>query len=199
MIHQMRVPWVCGVVLLLGFVVSCPAQADIVFSIAKVTPGPINKGTDAVFEVLGRTSVGTQSFSWIAFDVVLSRSDGVGGVFTTHTNNIGGFGWSVEEVGTKALFEGQSISGFNSLGTADRAIGTITLSTVDPSVLEGGYSVSLSIFSADDGNATVPTSFAGPLAYSITSVPEPSTVILLSAISLGVAGGRFRRWFSRSR
>lgn len=177
-------------------------RGDVVFSVAKTTPGPIGKGDSATFEVAARTVSGVQSFSFVGFNVKLSRADGAGGVFSTFSNYIGGLGWVIEEGKTTALYDGASGNGIASFNPSNTVIGSITLVTDAVVVDEGEYTIELlktDVVDTTSGYQVIPSTAAGPLAYSITSVPEPSTVILLSAISLGVAGGRFRRWFSRSR
>ena len=180
------------------FLLPQQSYGDVVFSISKVTPNPISKGSSAVFEVLARTNSGMQNFAFITLDLSLSRSDGVGGVFTTFSNYIKGPGWFLEN-NTKAIYDGVSGNGISSLSTSATAIGSITLSAADAIVLPGEYSMSISNINMDDGVSVIVTSAEGPLSYSITSVPEPSTVLLVSTISLGAVGARFRRWFSRSR
>ncbi len=180
----------------MGILLPQQSYGDVVFSVSKVTPNPISKGSSAVFEVLARTNSGTQNFAFITFDLSLSRSDGVGGAFTTFANYIKGPGWFLEN-NTKAIYDGVSGNGISSLSTSATAIGSITLSAADAIVLPGDYSMSLSNIHMDDGGSVIVTSAEGPLSYSITSVPEPSTLILLSAVSMGAVAFRSRGRFSR--
>lgn len=173
------------------------ALGDVVFSVSKVLPGPIYQGGSASFEVMARTNAGTQNFDFITFKVSLSRSDGVGGVFKSFSNYISGPGWAPEN-STLAYYDGLSGNGITSLGTSPTALGSITVSAEDAIVLPGEYSIS--IFEIHmEGGGLIATSPEGPTSYSIAVIPEPSTLVLISAISIGAAGVRFRRRFSRSR
>jgi len=169
------------------------AVAEVVFSVAKVTPGPINQGSSSVFEVVARTNSGTQNFSVVGFDIALSRSDGVGGVFTTYSNYIGGFGWVVDSTGTQGFYDGVSGNGITQFTTANTAIASITLSTSGAIVSPGDYSITLSKIHLDDGGAVIATSTEGPTSYTITAVPEPSAVFLVSVCAACGIGLRARR------
>ena len=194
----MIVRFLLTLVVPLVFCIPQVACAEVVFSVSKVSPGPISLGDSAVFEVLAKTKSGTQNFSIVGFDVGLSRLDGAGGVFTSYANYIGGTGWFIDSTGTLGLYDGASGNGITQLTTSDTAIASITLSTSNPTVLLGDYSVSLSNIYMDDGALVITTSAAEPTTYTITSVPEPSAMLLVSACAIAAVGVRFRRRFSPS-
>ncbi|MBM3965861.1 MAG: hypothetical protein FJ308_12480 [Planctomycetes bacterium] len=176
-------------VLLVLFLVCCSSQyvfGEVVFSVAKVTPAPINQGTSAIFEVVARTKSGTQNFSAVGFNIALSRSDGAGGVFTTTSNNIGGFGWYVDYLKspTEGFFDGVSGNGISQFTTTNTAIAAITVSTSGAVVSPGDYTLGLSEIHLDDGSTVITSSIEGPTSYSITAVPEPSAVLLASSCAV---------------
>lgn len=173
------------------------ANADIVVSVAPVNSGPIVEGTSAVFDIFARSTTGNQDFGFFAFDLIVSTpagaplTDARGGRFTNPaTNLLGGFGWSFNNNNPAiALFDGQSSATIPSFGSNNTRIGSITLAT--PGATLGNYLMDFrNVTALTSGFVTIPSSGLST-SFSITAVPEPSSMALLCVA--GVAAWSYRR------
>ena len=176
------------------------ANADIVVSVAPVNPGPIVEGTSAVFDIFARSTTGNQDFGFFGFDLVVSTpagaplTDGRGGRFVNPaTNLLGGFGWSFDNSNpAKAFFDGTSSATIPSIGSNNIKIATSTLAT--PGATLGNYLMDFRLVSVTRGLAdsfSAITSSGQSTSFSITAVPEPSSMALLCVA--GVAAWGYRR------
>jgi hypothetical protein len=173
------------------------ANADIVVSVAPVNPGPIVEGTSAVFDIFARSTTANEQFGFFAFDLVVSTPAGValtdsrGGRFTNPaTNLLGGFGWSFNNNNPAiALFDGQSSATIPGFGSNNTKIGTITLAT--PGATLGNYLMDFrNVVALTSGFVTIASS-GQSTSFTITAVPEPSSMALLCVA--GVAAWGYRR------
>lgn len=177
--------------------VSARAEADILLSAAPTTAGPIVTGNSVVFDIFARSTTGNQPFALFGFDLVLTTpagtplTDARGGRLTNPaTNLLGGIGWlNLQDVArnpAQALFDAQSGGAILSFTDTNVRIATITLAT--PGATPGNYLMDfrnvVTLTSAFQNIAGTGT----PLSYSITAVPEPSSMALLCiASALGYA------------
>ncbi len=168
--------------------ISAKAHSGLVFSIDQI---PMI-GTPAVFQVLVLSDVPNQSLTGVDFTISLSSPGGAGGTFVSGTNSLliqGGY-FPGSFPGTSATFSSAPSTVFT-IGTSNTILSTVTLGTNFPAVLQGTYSVSLSGLDAVDSTSTkIPSSAQGPFSYQV-AVPEPSSVVLMSILCLGLYG--FRR------
>ena len=187
------------IVLLAAILASAPlrSHADILVSVAPVNPGTIVEGSNAVFEVFARSTTGNQPFGFFAFDLVVTTPGGTpltdarGGRFTNPaTNLLGGFGWQFSSTNPAiALFDGQSSGSIPSFGDTNTKVGTVTLATIGAT--PGNYLMDFrnatTLTSAFD---TIPTT-GSATSFTITAVPEPSSMALLCVT--GAAAWIYRR------
>ncbi|MCY3005352.1 MAG: PEP-CTERM sorting domain-containing protein [Planctomycetota bacterium] len=83
------------------------------------------------------------------------------------------------------------------LGTSDSLLARVVMTTVGSTV--GSYSMRLSELAAiDNGFNSISSSASGPLSYSITAVPEPSSM-LLAAIGVGAAAWKSRKRLQKNK
>jgi hypothetical protein len=166
-------------------------RADVIFSIAKTTPGDVLLGSTATFDVFARTDTGTQAFQVLTFDFVLDNTTGAGGELTNPTQNALGGGWAIIDPYT-ALYDGLSTGSFNSLTTTNAFVGQITVTAANPAALAGTYTMRLANVSVTPLSGSVNASAAAPLSYTISAVPEPGSMALVCVMGLGAAW-RYRR------
>lgn len=186
---------------------SSSASAGLIFSIAKTSPTgdvPPGSATAAVFGVFVRSDVPNQSFLGADFALAISSTTGAGGRYVAGTNDllvpgVGGFiGSPFTAPGSVAVSFSSAANTAVTLGTTDTLLATLTLSTAGADVLEGNYSMTLSGLDAiDSGFFQIATSAAGPVNYTITAVPEPTTVVSLGMatgiVGIGIARKKLRR------
>lgn len=177
--------------LLFSSAVASIGRADVIFSIAKTTPGDVLLGSTATFDVFARTDAGTQAFQVLTFDFVLDNTTGAGGQLTNPTENFLGGGWAIIDPYT-ALYDGLSTGTFNTLTTTDALLGRITVTAANPAAVIGNYTMRLANVSVTPLSGSVNASAAPPLSYSISAVPEPSSMALVCVLGLGAAW-RYRR------
>lgn len=196
------------------------SQAAISFSVQKATPGTIDLGSSAVFNVFVRSDTGTIAnlagidFFIDAADPGLSNNISAGGRFTAATSNffpagVGGFMAFKDSTAaanpltfSRQLFSANNGAGLTLTGT-DTLLATITLGTAAtpafpgiparPAATPGTYSLSLSNLAAIDPgfNALQVVGPAAPLRYEIVAVPEPSTMLLVLGGMCLVGARRF--------
>ena len=198
-------------VFLVALLASAPlrSHADILLSVAPVNSGPIVQGSTAVFEVFARSTTGNQPFSLFAFDLIVTTPAGValtdsrGGHFTSPaTNLLGGFGWQFSQTNPAiALFDGQSSGSISSFGDTNTKIGTVTLATAArpaaggfpalPAATPGNYLMDFrNVTTLTSGFQGIPGS-GSTTSFTITAVPEPSSMALLCVA--GAAAWVYRR------
>jgi hypothetical protein len=194
------------VLLLAFFSVASPkdCKADLVFSIVQSAPannaslaqGESNAGT---FDILIRSTVENQSFLGADFTLTLSRLDGRGGLFASGVNvlmpnssNPEGFIRGTFDNGPLGQVLYSTIANQPlTLGSSDTVLARVVMTTLGAEI--GNYSMSLSELAAiDNGFNGISSTSSGSLPYSITAVPEPSSM-LLTAIGVGSVAWRSRR------
>jgi len=184
--------YVLVLAILFGSTLSSVGRADVIFSIAKTTPGDILLGDSATFDVLARTNAGTQAFQVLTFDFLLDNTTGAGGELTTPTTNFLGGGWAIIDPYT-ALYDGLSTGSFNTLTTTDSILGRITVTAANPGALAGTYTMRLANVSVTPLSGSVNSSAAPPLSYTISAVPEPTSMALVGVVGVGALVGYRRR------
>lgn len=179
-------------------------EADLVFSIVQSTPtnnAPLVQGESnaGVFDILIRSTVTNQSFLGADFTLTLNRLDGKGGLFASGINvlmpnssNPEGFIRGTFDNGPLGQVLYSTIANQPlTLGSSDTVLARVVMTTVGADV--GNYSMSLSELAAiDNGFNGISSTSSGSLPYSITAVPEPSSM-LLAAIGVGSVAWRSRR------
>lgn len=196
----MRLAVACFLIFLSGWE---RAYADFVFNLSQATPGAISLGSSAVFNISIRSNSGTVNnlraldFFIDADDTLLEGDRTAGGFFSSGTSEFfpEGTGRYVLDFSVPRSFQvfsavaaaGQTITGENTL------LATITLDTSRSAA--GTYLMSLSQITVLDPNDN-PLAFVNsvPLSYTLTAVPEPSSVLLsLGAGSFALARRRWKR------
>lgn len=179
-------------------------KADLVFSIVQSNPtnnAPLVQGESnaGVFDILIRSTVANQSFLGADFTLTLNRLDGKGGLFASGINvlmpdsgNPAGFIRGTFDNGPLGQVRYSTIANqVLTLGSSDTVLARVVMTTVGADV--GNYSMSLSELAAiDNGFNGISSTSSGSLPYSITAVPEPSSM-LLAAIGVGSVAWRSRR------
>ncbi len=156
------------------------------------TPGPIVLGSTAVFTVEVSSNSGTTT-DLAGIDFVIDANDPLftgnaiaAGQFVSGTNDLFGpnGGFALAFPTSFQVFGANAGSGLTITGTPT-PVAKLTLSTVGASV--GTYTMNLSSLLAVDQNFnTLPIVSAAPLQYTITAVPEPSSIVLLGVgVTLG--------------
>ena len=184
--------YVIVLAILFGSALSSVGRADVIFSIQKDTAGEILLNETATFNVFARTDAGTQAFQVLTFDFVLDNVTGAGGQLTTPTTNSLGGGWAIIDPYT-ALYDGLSTVPFNTLTTANALLGSITVTAANPGALAGTYTMRLTNVSVTPLSGSVNSSAAPPLSYTISAVPEPTSMALVGVVGLGALAGYRRR------
>lgn len=190
---------VIRILFVMALIVSAPlrSNADILVSVAPVNSGPIVEGSTAVFDVFARSTTGNQAFGFFAFDLIVTTpagtplTDARGGRFTNPaTNLLGGFGWQFSQTNPAiALFDGQSSVSVPSFGDSNTRVGTVTLATAGAT--PGNYLMDFrNVVTLTTGFQSIASS-GSPTSFSITAVPEPSSMALLCVA--GAAAWVYRR------
>lgn len=165
-------------------------RADVIFSILQTNPGDLLLDSTATFDVVARTDAGTQSFQAITFDFSLDNKTGAGGkLVEPATNNLGGPGWAILDSYT-ALYDGLPSASITSLNTSNTLLGRITLSTVGAQL--GTFTLRVAGVDVTPLTGSV-TSFGGTLNYTISAVPEPTSMALVAVAGVGALWGYRRR------
>lgn len=176
---------------------SLQANGDVILSAAQVNPGPIVEGSSSTFDIFARSTTGNQAFITFGFNLSLSTPTGTviaderGGRFTNPaTNLLGGIGWRFNQSNPAlAIFDANSSGSITSFGDANVRIGSITLAT--PGATPGNYSMGFSLVNGLSPTLGQIVGSGQSLSYSITAVPEPSSMALLCVA--GVAAWGYRR------
>lgn len=173
-------------------ILSSVGRADVIFSIAKTTPGDVVLGSTATFDVFARTDTGTVSISVLGFDFVLDNNTGAGGQLTLPTESFLNNGWAIIDPYT-ALYDGTTgPTTFNQLTETNTLVGRITLSAANPPALAGTYRMRLLNTSVTPTGGSV-NSTGGFLDYTISAVPEPTSMALVGIVGVGALAGYRRR------
>jgi hypothetical protein len=174
---------------LLGtLVMSASSQAAIVFTLSPANQS-VNAGTPLVFNLFVKSDTVATTIDALDVNVVAGAGDGTGGVFTSGTTTLLGSDPFDVLTNPGQAFSTNFQAGGTSIGTTDVLYGVLTLDTTG--VAGGNYTITLDSLNANDPvNGSIATSGVGA-AYSITAVPEPTSMALVGLIG-GVVG--FRRW-----
>lgn len=135
-----------------------------------------------------------------SLNVIAGPGNGTGGTFTAGTFNflVGdpGQSWDLLTDSGKAFSTADTGNaggtGVGNVLSTQQLLGTLTLSTVGATT--GNYSITVDQLSAIQVNGnfisggTNGATFAGPIAYTITAVPEPGSLLLLSSLGIAVGG-----------
>lgn len=172
-------------------------KADLVLRVAQTSPaGDIVVGSSnaATFSVFLSSTVANQSFLGLDFTLSLSSNTGAGGLMVAGTNDLlplssnpaGFFSGSFDAPGSfTANFSTIALSALT-LQTTESLLATVTLSSVGATA--GDYTISLSQLDAVDGVFNQ-LAFSGTStlsdAYTITAVPEPSSMLLTAIVGAG--------------
>ena len=182
------------------------AQAEILFSLSANNTN-IAAGSNAVFSVFIKSDVAV-TLGGYSVNVVAGNGNGGGGIFTSGTFDflVGdpGQAWDLTHPLGKAYSTadtgntGGTGLGNGLLANVSTRLGTLTLNTTG--VAPGTYQMSLTDLSAIQVNGNfIPggvngASNGGPISYSITAVPEPSSIGLATVCCLiGLASKRIRK------
>lgn len=176
MVFRFCLSWV----MLLAFLGSF-GKADIVFSVSPLSQ-TITQGSNGIFEVFIRSSSGTQKVDGVDVNVNAGAGNGTGGKFISGvTFLLGATPFDITTTTGQAFSTNFQLGGID-IGTTDQLYGRLTLDTTG--VALGTYTMSL-----DQLNANSPTLAGLPVqgfnaTYTITAIPEPSSVLLVSAVGL---------------
>jgi hypothetical protein len=181
-------------------------KADLVLRVAQTAPaGDIEIGLPnaATFSVFLSSTVANQSFLGLDFTINLSSNTGAGGLMVAGTNELllassnpaGFFAGSFDAPGSfSANFSTILLGSAITLQPTESLLATVTLSSVGATA--GDYTVSLSGLDAVDGGFNQ-LAFSGsstlPNSYTITAVPEPSSMLLTAIAGVGFMIRRRRR------
>jgi hypothetical protein len=183
-------------------------KADLVLRVAQTAPaGNIDLGLSnaATFSVFLSSTVANQSFLGLDFTISLSSNTGAGGLMVAGTNDLlplssnpaGFFAGSFTAPGSFTANFSTVANNALTLQTTESLLATVTLSSVGATA--GDYTVSLSQLDAIDGGFNQ-LAFSGTStlsdAYSITAVPEPSSMLLTAIVGAGFMVRRRRRLLS---
>lgn len=182
----MRYTFVCLLVL------ACLAQsakADIVFSLSPAN-STINQGTSAIFDVLVRTNIaGGELVDGLEANVIASAGNFTAASATFLLNNA-----SVDLTTPSQAFLSNFLNGGFSLSNSDTLFARLTLSTT--AIAPGNYNLRFepgSLAANSPTAAGLPTQDGGPINFTITAVPEPSSLLLFGAVGGLIALRRTRR------
>lgn len=188
----MRIVFAC-LFALVGWAQS--ARADIAFNIVKVTPGAIEVGQSAVFNINVFTFPGA-STQVAGIDFRINANDPTftgtttAGRFTAGTSNLfGGVGFLQAFPSTFQVFSRNNGANIT-LGNTPTLLATVTLSAAGAT--PGNYTLGLSNLAAVDAGFNAIPTIPASLAYSIvpaTAVPEPSSLLLVVG-AVGLVGAR---------
>lgn len=196
--------WVLAILLTaIGGTPAC--HADLVFRLAQNAPSgeiPFGLTNAATFSVFVSSTVSNQTLSGIDMTLSLSSATGAGGRMVAGTNDLlpassnpaGWFEGSFTAPGSTEASYSTSVAPAITLPAAniESLVATVTLSTVGAT--PGDYTLTLKdILALDNAFLAIPVSPTNPsLIYTISTVPEPSTVALVG-VALAGLGCRLRR------
>jgi hypothetical protein len=195
------------------------SNADLIFTLEQATPGPIVIGTNAVFNVFaqannggpgnrdnsaGITNLAGIDFSLNADDADASTDDTDGGAFTAGTNIFPTDPYQIPFTTSFVQYGGNvnaeptlTVSSSNRLLIASLTLGTSDLGPLHKEAKAGTYTMELgNIFAVNVGFAafTISSLSTSSIPYTITAVPEPSSMVLIGLAGCGLlAAKRFRR------
>ena len=164
------------------------SQAAIVFTLSPANQSAA-AGTPLVFNLFVRSDTVETTIDALDVNVVAGAGDGTGGVFSSGTTLLlGSDPFDVLSTPGQAFSTNFQFGG-TLIGLTDTLYGVLTLDTTG--VAAGNYNITLDSLAANDPiTAAVPTVGINA-SYSITAVPEPTSMALVGLIG-GVVG--FRRW-----
>ncbi len=166
--------------------------ADLILTLEQVTPGDIQLGSDAQFNLLIRSTSDISNLAGIDFEIDAADPLGTttsvrGGWFTSGASNFfpnvdASVAFRIPFPTSYAIFSANNSVG-QTLGASDIVLATLTLSTLGAS--EGTYAMSLSnIGAVEPGFAPIPISNTSRtnLSYTVIGVPEPGNVLIVGIV-----------------
>jgi hypothetical protein len=171
------------------------ASAAIVFSLAPTSQN-IVQGTTGIFSLFLRSDTVPILIDAVDVNVVAGAGNGSGGIFLPSQSAIlGSTAFDVTTTPGQA-FSTNFLAGGVQIGTSNTLYGTLNLSTTG--VALGTYQMTLNGLSANMPGAGggAQTTLALNSSYTITAVPEASSIFLTGVVCCGFVGAS---WLTRLR
>lgn len=164
------------------------ADAAVVFTLSPPT-STIAQGTPAIFEVSVRSTLaGGEAVDGLEANVVSTAANSVFSAGTTFLLNNAAADLSVPR---EAFLSNFLVGGFN-LGQNDTLFARLTLNTA--AIAPGTYAIQLEDLAANGPTTGALAVQAGaPISFTITAVPEPSSMMLVGTVSCLFALRRRKR------
>lgn len=164
------------------------SQAAIVFTLSPASQSVV-VGTPLVFNLFVSSNTITQQIDALDVNVLAGIGDGTQGVFTSGTTTLlGSVPFDVLTTPGQA-FSTNFASGGTPIGATPILYSVLTLDTTG--VALGTYSITLDSLNANDSALGGIVTVGSSVSYTITAVPEPTSIALIGLVG-GVVG--FRRW-----
>jgi hypothetical protein len=181
-----------------------PLHSAITFTTVQQTPGPIVQGTIARFDILISENAGSVNLGGVDFGIEISGVANHGGIFTDGmaiSSFTGGAtatgGFFPNSFPSSAADFSNTIAGILAIGGTPVRIATIDLDTSIPGVIVGNYSLTLTPLAngiKDSGNNDLPVSASAySTSYSISAVPEPTSIALIGFVGTLICVRRLRK------
>ncbi len=183
--------FLCITTLWVALGMSSVCRADIIFLVSPSTQN-IVQGQTGIFDIFIHSDAGPVVLTGIDIQVNAGAGNGSAGVFTAGTTNaLGSVPFDVTTNPGQAFSSNFTTTQTLSLNSTDFLYGSLTLSTTG--VALGTYSLNIppgSLVVSDNLFAPVATQVLGLTSYTVispSSVPEPTSLALLSMVGLAAA------------